>query len=124
MPLASTDSNVIIGKLVLFSKTLPSKYEDWEASTKALLDREYLINGGTIESVYRTSFEGGVSIAVKKHIETCVEQKNALSDTTVDIGTFKISLANLESTGYCDSLFLHQSNMLIRYLRSSGGNQR
>ncbi|KAF3675841.1 hypothetical protein FXO38_04581 [Capsicum annuum] len=56
--LASTDSNVIIGKLVLFSKTLPSKYEDWEASTKALLDKESLIGGGTIRSVYRTSFEG------------------------------------------------------------------
>ncbi|KAK4365274.1 hypothetical protein RND71_016632 [Anisodus tanguticus] len=65
-PLASTGSNVIIGKLVLFSKTLPSKYEDWEAGTKALLDKESLIGGGTIGSVYRTSFEGGVSIAVKK----------------------------------------------------------
>ncbi|PHT41085.1 hypothetical protein CQW23_19939 [Capsicum baccatum] len=74
--LASTDSNVIIGKLVLFIKTLPSKYEDWEAGTKALLDKESLIGGGTIGSVYRTSFEGGVSIAVKKHIEICVEQKN------------------------------------------------
>ncbi|GAB4856975.1 hypothetical protein Ancab_014888 [Ancistrocladus abbreviatus] len=38
--LASTDSNVIIGKLVLLSKSLPSKYEDWEAGTKALLDRD------------------------------------------------------------------------------------
>ncbi|PHT40558.1 putative LRR receptor-like serine/threonine-protein kinase [Capsicum baccatum] len=74
--LASTDSNVIIGKLVLFSKTLPSKYEDWEAGTKALRDKESLIGGGTIGSVYRTSFEGSISIVVKRHIETCVEQKN------------------------------------------------
>ncbi|KAJ6388778.1 hypothetical protein OIU77_027187 [Salix suchowensis] len=65
-PLGSTDSNVIIGKLVLFSKTLPSKYEDWEAGTKALLDKECLIGGGSIGTVYRTTFEGGVSIAVKK----------------------------------------------------------
>ncbi|KAJ6943341.1 LRR receptor-like serine/threonine-protein kinase [Populus alba x Populus x berolinensis] len=65
-PLDSTDSNVIIGKLVLFSKTLPSKYEDWEAGTKALLDKECLIGGGSIGTVYRTTFEGGVSIAVKK----------------------------------------------------------
>ncbi|KAJ4843507.1 hypothetical protein Tsubulata_020499 [Turnera subulata] len=65
-PLGSTESNVIIGKLVLFSKTLPSKYEDWEAGTKALLDKECLIGGGSIGTVYRTNFDGGVSIAVKK----------------------------------------------------------
>ncbi|KAM4073914.1 hypothetical protein ACJW30_10G054600 [Castanea mollissima] len=65
-PLGSTESNVIIGKLVLFSKSLPSKYEDWEAGTKALLDKECLIGGGSIGSVYRTNFEGGISIAVKK----------------------------------------------------------
>lgn len=65
-PLASTESNVIIGKLVLFSKSLPSKYEDWETGTKALLDRECLIGGGSIGTVYKTTFEGGISIAVKK----------------------------------------------------------
>ncbi|PKI69533.1 hypothetical protein CRG98_010061 [Punica granatum] len=65
-PLGSTESNVIIGKLVLFSKTLPSKYEDWEAGTKALLDKDCLIGVGSIGRVYRSSFEGGVSIAVKK----------------------------------------------------------
>ncbi|KAJ6701608.1 hypothetical protein OIU74_012889 [Salix koriyanagi] len=65
-PLGSTESSVIIGKLVLFSKTLPSKYEDWEAGTKALLDKECLIGGGSIGTVYRTTFEGGVCIAVKK----------------------------------------------------------
>ncbi|KAK9716483.1 hypothetical protein RND81_06G236400 [Saponaria officinalis] len=65
-PLASSESNVIIGKLVLFSKSLPSKYEDWETGTKALLDKDRLVGGGSLGSVYRTSFEGGVSIAVKK----------------------------------------------------------
>lgn len=65
-PLGSTESNVIIGKLVLFSKSLPSKYEDWEAGTKALLDKECIIGGGSIGTVYRTNFEGGISIAVKK----------------------------------------------------------
>ncbi|KAF2313178.1 hypothetical protein GH714_009625 [Hevea brasiliensis] len=65
-PMGSTDSTVIIGKLVLFSKTLPSKYEDWEAGTKALLDKECLIGSGSIGTVYRTNFEGGISIAVKK----------------------------------------------------------
>ncbi|KAL3818156.1 hypothetical protein ACJIZ3_004061 [Penstemon smallii] len=65
-PLASTESNLIIGKLVLFSKSLPSKYEDWEAGTKALLDKECLIGGGSLGSVYKTTFEGGISIAVKK----------------------------------------------------------
>lgn len=74
-PLGSTESNVIIGKLVLFSKTLPSKYEDWESGTKALLDKENLIGGGSIGSVYRTSFEGGVSIAVKK-LETLGRMRN------------------------------------------------
>ncbi|PIA49888.1 hypothetical protein AQUCO_01300553v1 [Aquilegia coerulea] len=65
-PTVSTESNLIIGKLVLFSKSLPSKYEDWEAGTKALLDKECLVGGGSIGTVYRASFEGGVFIAVKK----------------------------------------------------------
>ncbi|KAL5098928.1 hypothetical protein RYX36_003255 [Vicia faba] len=65
-PLTSSESSVIIGKLVLFSKSLPSKYEDWEAGTKALLDKESLIGGGSIGTVYKTDFEGGISIAVKK----------------------------------------------------------
>lgn len=74
-PLGSSDSNVIIGKLVLFSKSLPSRYEDWEAGTKALLDKECLIGGGSIGTVYRTSFEGGISIAVKK-LETLGRIRN------------------------------------------------
>ncbi|XP_028762753.1 probable LRR receptor-like serine/threonine-protein kinase At1g12460 [Neltuma alba] len=74
-PLGSTESNVIIGKLVLFSKSLPSKYEDWEAGTKALLDKESLIGRGSIGTVYRTDFEGGISIAVKK-LETLGRIRN------------------------------------------------
>ncbi|KAA8522306.1 hypothetical protein F0562_012979 [Nyssa sinensis] len=74
-PLGSTESNVIIGKLVLFSKSLPSKYEDWEAGTKALLDKENLIGGGSIGTVYRASFEGGITIAVKK-LETLGRIRN------------------------------------------------
>ncbi|KAL3498731.1 hypothetical protein ACH5RR_041463 [Cinchona calisaya] len=74
-PLASTDSNVIIGKLVLFSKTLPSKYEDWEAGTKALLDKENLIGGGSIGTVYKTTFEGEISVAIKK-LETLGRIRN------------------------------------------------
>lgn len=74
-PLASTDSNVIIGKLVLFSKSLPTKYEDWEAGTKALLDKDCLIGGGSLGTVYRSNFEGGVSIAVKK-LETLGRIRN------------------------------------------------
>ncbi|KAM3357507.1 hypothetical protein P3S68_020438 [Capsicum galapagoense] len=75
MSLASTDSHVIIGKLVLFSKTLPSKCEDWETGTKALLDKESLISGGTIGSVYRTYFEVGVSIAVKNILKTVLNKR-------------------------------------------------
>ncbi|CAH2048086.1 unnamed protein product, partial [Thlaspi arvense] len=67
---ASTESGsiggVTFGKLVLFSKSLPSKYEDWEAGTKALLDKDNIIGIGSVGTVYRASFEGGVSIAVKK----------------------------------------------------------
>ncbi|KAK4262671.1 hypothetical protein QN277_028205 [Acacia crassicarpa] len=74
-PLGSTESNVIIGKLVLFSKSLPSKYEDWESGTKALLDKESLIGRGSIGTVYRTDFEGGISIAVKK-LETLGRIRN------------------------------------------------
>ncbi|KAE9606916.1 hypothetical protein Lal_00026174 [Lupinus albus] len=71
----SSESNVIIGKLVLFSKSLPSKYEDWVAGTKALLDKESIIGGGSIGTVYRTDFEGGISIAVKK-LETLGRMRN------------------------------------------------
>nr|DAD33771.1 TPA_asm: hypothetical protein HUJ06_012622 [Nelumbo nucifera] len=74
-PPASTDSHLIIGKLVLFSKSLPSRYEDWEAGTKALLDKDCLIGGGSIGTVYKTSFEGGISIAVKK-LETLGRIRN------------------------------------------------
>ncbi|GMI76342.1 hypothetical protein like AT1G12460 [Hibiscus trionum] len=74
-PPGSSDSNVIIGKLVLFSKSLPSKYEDWETGTKALLDKDSLIGGGSIGTVYRSSFEGGISIAVKK-LETLGRIRN------------------------------------------------
>ncbi|XP_010462668.1 PREDICTED: probable LRR receptor-like serine/threonine-protein kinase At1g12460 [Camelina sativa] len=76
-PLASSidSTGVIIGKLVLFSKNLPSKYEDWEAGTKALLDKENIVGVGSIGSVYRASFEGGVSIAVKK-LETLGRIRN------------------------------------------------
>ncbi|KAK7366819.1 hypothetical protein VNO80_08818 [Phaseolus coccineus] len=74
-PLGSTESNLIIGKLVLFSKSLPSKYEDWEAGTKTLLDKESLIGGGSIGTVYRTDFESGISIAVKK-LETMGRIRN------------------------------------------------
>lgn len=74
-PPISSDSNLIIGKLVLFSKSLPSKYEDWEAGTKALLDKDCLIGGGSIGTVYRTSFEGGISIAAKK-LETLGRIRN------------------------------------------------
>ncbi|KAL3647248.1 hypothetical protein CASFOL_008216 [Castilleja foliolosa] len=63
---STTGSNVIIGKLVLFSKSLPSKYEDWETGMKALLDKECVIGRGSIGTVYKTTLEGGISIAVKK----------------------------------------------------------
>ncbi|KAF3329137.1 putative LRR receptor-like serine/threonine-protein kinase [Carex littledalei] len=59
-------SGVIIGKLVLFSKSLPSRYEDWEAGTRALLDKDCVIGSGSIGTVYKASFESGISIAVKK----------------------------------------------------------
>ncbi|ONK73071.1 uncharacterized protein A4U43_C04F26850 [Asparagus officinalis] len=71
----SNGSGAIIGKLVLFSKSLPAKYEDWEAGTKALLDKDCLIGGGSIGTVYKATFEGGVSIAVKK-LETLGRIRN------------------------------------------------
>ncbi|TVU48538.1 hypothetical protein EJB05_08177 [Eragrostis curvula] len=65
-PLASPGSNAIIGKLVLFSKSLPSRYEDWEAGTKALVDKDCIVGGGSVGTVYKATFENGLSIAVKK----------------------------------------------------------
>ncbi|KAK8945992.1 putative LRR receptor-like serine/threonine-protein kinase [Platanthera guangdongensis] len=73
---ASTDSRTIVGKLVLFGKNLPSKYEDWESGTNALLDKDCLIGGGSIGSVYKTYLDGGrITIAVKK-LETLGRIKN------------------------------------------------
>uniref|UniRef100_A0A7N0U156 Protein kinase domain-containing protein n=1 Tax=Kalanchoe fedtschenkoi TaxID=63787 RepID=A0A7N0U156_KALFE len=63
-PVGSSD--IIIGKLVLFSKALPSRYEDWEAGTKALLDKNCLVGSGSMGLVYKASLEGGVAVAVKK----------------------------------------------------------
>ncbi|BBN18913.1 hypothetical protein MPTK1_8g06540 [Marchantia polymorpha subsp. ruderalis] len=71
----SPDVSPIVGKLVLFSKDLPSRYEDWKTGTKALLDRECMIGRGTLGSVYKATFEGGLSIAVKK-LETLGRIKN------------------------------------------------
>lgn len=75
IPDSLTGSNLILGKLVLFSKSFPTKYEDWERGTKALFDMDYLIGGGSIGTVYRTSFECGISIAVKK-LETLGRIRN------------------------------------------------
>ncbi|KAL9663669.1 hypothetical protein QQ045_019060 [Rhodiola kirilowii] len=72
-PMGSSD--IIIGKLVLFNKTLPSRYEDWEAGTKALLDKNCLVGTGSIGLVYKASLEGGVSVAVKK-LETLGRIRN------------------------------------------------
>ncbi|KAG6551452.1 hypothetical protein Mapa_006875 [Marchantia paleacea] len=71
----SPDVSPIVGKLVLFSKDLPSRYEDWKTGTKALLDRECMIGRGTLGTVYKATFEGGLSIAVKK-LETLGRIKN------------------------------------------------
>ncbi|KAJ7547475.1 hypothetical protein O6H91_08G087700 [Diphasiastrum complanatum] len=62
----SPEAEIIIGKLVLFSKSIPSKYEDWEAGTKALLDKECVIGAGPLGTVFKATFDGGLSIAVKK----------------------------------------------------------
>lgn len=78
------DSSPILGKLVLFSKTLPSKYEDWEAGTKALLDNECIIGNGALGTVYKATFDAGISMAVKK-LETLGRIKNA-QDFEEEIG--------------------------------------
>ncbi|KAF7050858.1 hypothetical protein CFC21_059160 [Triticum aestivum] len=62
----SPGQNAIIGKLVLFTKSLPSRYEDWEEGTKALVDKDCLVGGGSVGTVYKATFENGLSIAVKK----------------------------------------------------------
>ncbi|GLJ25353.1 hypothetical protein SUGI_0485510 [Cryptomeria japonica] len=80
----SPDSNLITGKLVLFSKTLPSKFEDWEAGFMALLDKECLIGGGAIGTVHKVSLNGGLAIAVKK-LEISSRVKN-LEEFEQEIG--------------------------------------
>ncbi|KAI5082418.1 hypothetical protein GOP47_0002161 [Adiantum capillus-veneris] len=72
----SPETNPILGKLVLFSKTLPAKYEDWEAGSKALLDKDCVVGSGTLGTVYKATFEAGVSMAVKK-LETLGRIKNS-----------------------------------------------
>nr|GMD99110.1 probable LRR receptor-like serine/threonine-protein kinase At1g12460 [Ipomoea batatas] len=61
-------------RFLLDITSLPSKHEDWK-SGKALLDKERVIGGGSIGTVYRTSFEGGVSMAVKR-LKTSRSPKN------------------------------------------------
>lgn len=63
---SSPDASPVLGKLVLFSKSLPTKYEDWEAGTKALLDKDCMIGSGTLGMVYKATFDAGISMAVKK----------------------------------------------------------
>lgn len=65
----------IVGKLVLFSKTLQANYEDWEAGSKALLDKDRVIGSGTLGTVYKVNFDAGVVMAVKK-LETLGRIKN------------------------------------------------
>eukprot|EP00250_Pteridium_aquilinum_P016241 c23019_g1_i1 orf=293-3079(+) len=72
----SPETNPILGKLVLFSKTLPAKYEDWEAGSKALLDKDCAVGSGTLGTVYKATFDAGVSMAVKK-LETLGRIKNS-----------------------------------------------
>lgn len=88
--LGSTESNVVIGKLVLFCKSLPSKYEDWETGAKALLDKESLVGGGSIGTVYKTDFEGGISVAVKK-LETLgrIRNQDEFEHETARLGNLK-----------------------------------
>ncbi|XP_078445664.1 probably inactive leucine-rich repeat receptor-like protein kinase At3g28040 [Wolffia australiana] len=57
--------SVVIGKLVLFSKSLASKH-DWGAGVKAFLDKGSLIGVGTMGSVFKAGLQAGVVIAVKK----------------------------------------------------------
>lgn len=72
----SPETNPILGKLVLFSKTLPAKYEDWEAGSKALLDKDCVIGSGTFGTVYKATFDAGLSMAVKK-LETLGRIQNS-----------------------------------------------
>ncbi|MCO5601238.1 hypothetical protein L7F22_055357 [Adiantum nelumboides] len=72
----SPETNPILGKLVLFSTTLPAKYEDWEAGSKALLDKDCVVGSGTLGTVYKATFDAGVSMAVKK-LETLGRIKNS-----------------------------------------------
>lgn len=66
----------IVGKLVLFNKTLPTRFEDWETGTKALLNKECLVGRGSLGTVYRATFDDGLSIAIKK-LETLGRIRNA-----------------------------------------------
>lgn len=86
----SPEASPLVGKLVLFSKSLPSRYEDWEAGTKALLDRDCMIGEGSLGTVYKATFEGGQSIAVKK-LDTLGRIKNQ-DDFEQEMG----SLGNLK----------------------------
>ncbi|CAI9755386.1 unnamed protein product [Fraxinus pennsylvanica] len=117
-PLASTESNFIIGKLVLFGKSLPSKYEDWETGTKALLDKECLIGGGSIGTVYKTTFNDGISIAVKK-LETLGRIRNQ-DEFEHEIG----HLANLQHPNLVafQGYYWSSSMQLILFEFVSNGN--
>lgn len=76
-PPSPESSPKIVGKLVLFSKTLQANYEDWEAGSKALLDKDRVVGSGTLGTVYRVNFDAGVVMAVKK-LETLGRIQNQM----------------------------------------------
>lgn len=106
-PMGSPD--IIIGKLVLFTKSLPSRYEDWETGTKALLDKNCLIGTGSVGVVYKASLEGNVSVAVKK-LETLGRIRNQ-EEFEFEIGR----LGNLRNSNLvpCQGYYWSSSTKLI-----------
>ncbi|XP_002991272.2 probable LRR receptor-like serine/threonine-protein kinase At1g12460 [Selaginella moellendorffii] len=65
-PPSPDSSTGVIGKLVLFNPNIPSKYENWQEGTKALVDKDCVIGYGPLGTVYKAVVDGGVALAVKK----------------------------------------------------------
>ncbi|CAN5969167.1 unnamed protein product [Sphagnum jensenii] len=85
--IGSPNTSPIMGKLVLFDDILPARYQDWEAVTKALLDKECVVGRGSIGTVYKARLHGGLTIAVKVLNQKSLDQIKDLEELETEMNS-------------------------------------
>ncbi len=85
--IGSPNTSPIVGKLVLFDDILPARYQDWEAVTKALLDKECVVGRGSIGTVHKARLHGGLTIAVKVLNQKSLDQIKDLEELEMEMNS-------------------------------------